>query len=103
MRHIREAQQQCVQDENLLSQQWQKHSDYLQQLLTLKKFAVDSTRVKTWIENKGCSFLTDNVGIGTSAAVAEKLLQHHDEFEAASSVICVVVCTNGIFYVVFVS
>lgn len=85
MRHVREAQQQCVQDENLLSQQWQKHSDYLQQLLTLKKFAVDSTRVKTWIENKGCSFLTDNVGIGTSAAVAEKLLQHHDEFEAASS------------------
>ena len=86
MKHVREAQHHCMQEESELSKRWQKHNDFLQKLHTLKKFSQESSKVKRWLENQGCNFLTAHVDIGKDSSGAQKLLNHHDQFESSSVV-----------------
>lgn len=73
-------------DEQGLSQKWMAHSQYLKQLLNLKRFALAGKKVKSWIADRGANFLTTNTGIGTDLASAELLLKSHDKFEASAEV-----------------
>ena len=73
-------------DEQGLSQKWTAHSQYLKQLLNLKRFALAGKKVKSWIADRGTNFLTTNTGIGTDLASAELLLKSHDKFEASAEV-----------------
>ena len=84
--HVSEVLEQASADEQRLSQLWKQQDLFLCQMLNLKRFTLESSKVKSWLENEGVDFISASNKIGSDVATTEQLIKEHDSFESKSEV-----------------